>query len=301
MKNILVFIGVSLFMIISCSGKSGDEAGGGGGVGGGASGPTRIYKINYGTQDKVAWYRPFMRLLIEPVYAMTPQATYEGIFDEDTGRLSKVQNYSGAGVAGSYYTYEYDTDGRMSARRCWDTNDNGATWVIWYQYEYTYNSYHKVASITDKKGDGTVQAYTEYTYDSNGHCVDLSKYSNTSKTTKTYQIVMEYDGDGMLIRAYSAQTGSTERYEFSYEGRTRTQKVYLFATVGDPASGTYAWDNVFTFDEDGNITTAGKSTDATEEVYEYVTEPVAEDKTNGWQKWWDLGNNSSHFIEKPQW
>lgn len=137
---------------------------------------------------------------------------------------------------GKTVTYQYDDDGRISAR----TNENGHT------VNYAYDEENNQTTITDPLGN-----YRVIEYDDGGRLTHQEWFTQTGYSIKDESMI--YGADGNLL-SYTDEEGNQTTYKYDDQGN-RLERT-------DAACNTVSW----TYDTDNNLI---RETDARGNITEY--------------------------------
>lgn len=226
----------------------------------------------------------------QPVWVVSKQTnTYTADEDSSTVTFAYERDEQGniltmttdAGEAGiTVETRAYDEDGYYTSSETTIGDD-----VTSITYQLTKDDQGR---LTKREGsDGSV---TEYTYDADGNLVSttLTKpYTYTDENDNSadysYQLQMDYDASGLLVRSHVQSVGNSQISEKTYErddqGRpvTVTTRTWSEDENGEPL-GDYVDETTVSveYDDNGNVVRVTQETEGYTSVTEYEYVQVAQ-------------------------
>jgi RHS repeat-associated protein len=197
-------------------------------------------------------------------------ATYTFGYDL-MGRLKSVDNAGSPGVTPVLLTYGYDRNGNLNSVAEMINGQAGATTT------YTFDALDRVSMVM-QSGAGVQAKRVDFAYNKLGQVESINRFSDLSGIQKVAGTTYQYNALSQLqqLSHKQANQGVISTYTFGYdaaERMTRIQSQFANASFNDETTYTYdktsqlqgadhsaTADESYSYDANGNRTTAGYST-----------------------------------------
>jgi len=203
-------------------------------------------------------------------YSYDPNGNETSVSDSQGGVVSYSydsrneltnQTLSGTGISAEAVSYAYDAAGRLTGLTRYsnlaETTEVAAT-------SYTYDDANRMTGITDANSAGTTLVSYAYTYDAADRVTQEVRTWTSGSSTDT--VTYGYTNNNQLT-SVSHTNSSFANESFSYDANGNQTGTGYTTTTGNEQTASPGY--TYTFDHDGNMTTATQTSTGDVWYYSY--------------------------------
>lgn len=175
-------------------------------------------------------------------------------YDTNDNRLTFSEDFSADGSVDRITTFTYDDNGKPLTESQDDDADGNADSIFTYTYDTNGNV---LTSSLDFGADGIVEVLRTNTFDTNNN--QLTEIYTSDVSTDLTTITYNANGDLLTFSIDLAADGGTPESSTSYTYDSNSGNLL---TVSHSTNGITVRTETFTFNDNGNLLSASKDTDA---------------------------------------